>query len=195
MDPLAILFGSFALMLVAGVPIAYALGLASLLTMWSAGIPLALFVQQMYQGINSFVLLAVPFFLLAGILMNLGEITDRLVRMSQALFGWMRGSLAVVNVVANMLMAGLSGSSVADVAGLGSILIPGMVKAGYPREFSVAVTISASTIGIIIPPSIFMVVYGAVGNVSIGAMFLGGAIPGLIIGLSQIAYCYVMAVR
>lgn len=195
MDPLAILFGSFALMLVAGVPIAYALGLASLLTMWSAGIPLALFVQQMYQGINSFVLLAVPFFLLAGILMNFGEITDRLVRMSQALFGWMRGSLAVVNVVANMLMAGLSGSSVADVAGLGSILIPGMVKAGYPREFSVAVTISASTIGIIIPPSIFMVVYGAVGNVSIGAMFLGGAIPGLIIGLSQIAYCYVMAVR
>ncbi|MEK7204581.1 MAG: TRAP transporter large permease [candidate division NC10 bacterium] len=195
MDPLAILFGSFALMLVAGVPIAYALGLASLLTMWQAGIPLALFVQQMYQGINSFVLLAVPFFLLAGILMNIGEITDRLVKMAMALFGWVRGSLAVVNVVVSMLFAGLSGSSVADVAGEGSIIIPAMIKAGYPREFSVAVTIASSTIGVIIPPSIFMVVYGAVGNVSIGALFLGGAIPGILIGLTQIVYCYVMAVR
>lgn len=195
MDPLAILFGSFVLMLVAGVPIAYALGLASLLTMWQAGIPLALFVQQMYQGINSFVLLAVPFFLLAGILMNLGEITDRLVHMANALFGRIRGSLAVVNVVANILMGGLSGSSVADVAGLGSILIPAMIKQGYPREFTVALTISASTIGIIIPPSIFMVVYGAVGNVSIGAMFLGGIVPGVLIGLTQIVYCIVRAVR
>jgi tripartite ATP-independent transporter DctM subunit len=195
MDPLAILFGSFALMLVAGVPIAYALGLASLLTMWQAGIPLALFVQQMYQGINSFVLLAVPFFLLAGILMNIGEITDRLIKMAMALFGWVRGSLAVVNVVVSMLFAGLSGSSVADAAGEGSIIIPAMIKAGYPREFSVAVTIASSTIGVIIPPSIFMVVYGAVGNVSIGALFLGGAIPGILIGLTQIVYCYVMAVR
>jgi tripartite ATP-independent transporter DctM subunit len=195
MDPLAVLFGSFALMLVAGVPIAYALGLASLLTMWQAGIPLALFVQQMYQGINSFVLLAVPFFLLAGILMNIGEITDRLIKMAMALFGWVRGSLAVVNVVVSMLFAGLSGSSVADVAGEGSIIIPAMIKAGYPREFSVAVTIASSTIGIIIPPSIFMVVYGAVGNVSIGAMFLGGAVPGILIGITQIIYCYVVAVR
>jgi TRAP-type C4-dicarboxylate transport system permease large subunit len=169
MDPLAVLFGSFALMLVAGVPIAYALGLASLLTMWQAGIPLALFVQQMYQGINSFVLLAVPFFLLAGILMNIGEITDRLIKMAMALFGWVRGSLAVVNVVVSMLFAGLSGSSVADAAGEGSIIIPAMIKAGYPREFSV--------------------------DVSIGALFLGGAIPGILIGLTQIVYCYVMAVR
>ena len=185
MDPLAVLFGSFVIMLAAGVPIAYALGVASLLTMWQAGIPLQVFVQQMYQGINSFVLLAVPFFLLAGILMNLGEITDRLVRMTNALFGRIPGSLAVVNVVANILMGGLSGSSVADVAGLGSILIPGMTKAGYPREFTVALTVSASTIGIIIPPSIFMVVYGAVGNVSIGAMFLGGVVPGVLIGLTK----------
>jgi tripartite ATP-independent transporter DctM subunit len=195
MDPLAVLFGSFVIMLAAGVPIAYALGLASLAAMWQAEIPLAVFVQQMYQGINSFVLLAVPFFLLAGILMNLGEITDRLVRMTNALFGRIPGSLAVVNVAANILMGGLSGSSVADVAGLGSILIPGMIKAGYPREFTVALTISAATIGIIIPPSIFMVVYGAVGNVSIGAMFLGGVIPGLLIGLTQIGYCVVQAVR
>ena len=195
MDPLAVLFGSFVIMLAAGVPIAYALGVASLLTMWQAGVPLQVFVQQMYQGINSFVLLAVPFFLLAGILMNIGEITDRLVRMTNALFGRIPGSLAVVNVVANMLMGGLSGSSVADVAGLGSILIPGMTKAGYPREFTVALTVSASTIGIIIPPSIFMVVYGAVGNVSIGAMFLGGIVPGVLIGLTQIGYCIFQAIR
>ncbi len=195
MDPFTILFGSFVVMLAVGVPIAYALGFASLLAMWKAGIPLGLFVQQMFQGINSYVLLAVPLYLMAGVLMNIGEITDRLIRMANALFGWIRGSLAIVNVVVSILFGGLSGSSVADVAGEGSIIIPAMIKAGYPREFSVAVTIASSTLGIISPPSIFMVVYGGVGDVSIGAMFLGGAVPGILIGLTQIVYCYILAVR
>jgi len=195
MHPLLVLFGSFALMLAGGMPIAYALGLSSLLTMWQAGIPFALFVQQMYQGVSGYVMLAVPLFLMAGILMNIGEVTERLINMANAVLGRIRGSLAQVNVLVSMLFAGLSGSSVADTAGIGSILIPAMIKTGYPREFSVAVTIASSTVGIIIPPSIFMVVYGGVGEVSIGAMFLGGAVPGVIIGLSQMAYCYVMAVR
>ncbi len=195
MDPIFLLFLLFAGMLILGVPIAYALGTSSLVIILLEGLPLTVVVQKAYQSLDSFILLAVPFFLVIGMLMNSSTITQRLLDMANAMFGKMRGSLAQVNVVTNMLMGGISGSSVADVAGLGSVLIPAMIRQGYPRAFSVSVTAAASTIGIIIPPSIFMAVYGAVGDVSIGALFLGGAIPGVMIGLSQMAYCWYLARR
>jgi TRAP-type transport system large permease protein len=195
MDPVLLIFTALVVLLVTGVPIAYALGASALLVIWTEGLPLSIFVQRAYQSIDSFVLLAVPFFLMVGILMNSGAISARLLEMASAMFGRTRGAVAKVNVVASMLFGGLSGSSVADVAGIGSVLIPAMIRQGYPAKFAVALTAASSTIGIIVPPSIFMVVYGAIGNVSIGAMFLAGAIPGLLIGVTQLFYCAWIARR
>ncbi|HEX6979729.1 MAG TPA: TRAP transporter large permease [Alphaproteobacteria bacterium] len=193
MDSVILLFGTFAALLVLGVPIAFALGLSSLLIIWIEGLPISILAQTAYRGLDNFILLAVPFFLIVGVLMNVGTITERLLDLAGAMFGKTRGALAKVNIVASMLFAGLSGSSVADVAGIGSVLIPAMIKQGYPRAFAVAVTAASSTIGIIIPPSIFLAVYGAVGDVSIGALFLGGAVPGLLIGATQLIYCHYLA--
>lgn len=193
MDPILMLFLIFAGLMVLGVPIAYSLGTSSLIIIFLEGLPLAVVAQKAYQSLDSFILLAVPFFLIVGTLMNASTITERLLELSSAMFGKTKGALGKVNVVASMLFGGLSGSSVADVAGIGSVLIPNMIRQGYTREFAVAVTAASSTIGIIIPPSIFMAVYGAVGDVSIGAMFLAGAVPGVLIGFSQIAYCVYLA--
>ena len=195
MDPVLLVFGSLVFFLLLGVPIAYALGASSLVVILQAGLPLSIFAQRTYQSLDNFVLLAVPFFLLVGLLMNTAGISTRMLDFASAMFGRTRGALAKVNIVVSMLFAGLSGSSVADVAGMGSVLIPAMIKNGYPRSFAVAVTAASSTIGIIIPPSIFMVVYGAVGDVSIGALFLAGAAPGALIGVTQLAFCHVLAVR
>jgi len=188
MDSLVLIFVALAALLLAGVPIPFALGGASLVVIVHDGLPLTIIAQQAYRALDSFVMLAVPFFLFVGILMNVSAITARLLEFTGAMFGRTHGALAKINVVVSMLFGGLSGSSVADVAGIGSVLIPAMIKEGYPRGFSVAITAASSTIGIIIPPSIFMVVYGAAGDVSIGAMFLGGAVPGVLIGLTQLAY-------
>jgi len=195
MDPILLLFGTFVALLLVGVPIAYALGASSALVVYQQDLPLTVLAQTAYQGLDSFILLSVPFFLLMGVLMNAGAITDRLLEFARAMFGKTRGSSGKVTVVASMLFGGISGSSVADVAGIGSVLIPAMIKEGYPRAYAVAVTAASSTIGIIIPPSIFMAVYGSVGDVSIGALFLGGAIPGIFIGLTQLAYCTYLARR
>jgi tripartite ATP-independent transporter DctM subunit len=193
MDPILLLFLSFFVLLVLGVPIAYSLGAASTLTIYTLDLPLTIVAQTAYQGLDSFILLSVPFFLLVGVLMNASQITERLLEFARAMFGKIRGSTAQVNVVSSMIFGGISGSSVADVAGTGAVLIPAMIKEGYSRAFSVAVTAASSTIGIIIPPSIFMAVYGSLGDVSIGALFLGGAIPGALIGVSQMAYCAYLA--
>lgn len=195
MSQIVILFISFFAMVFLRVPVAYALSLASLLVIVNEGLNPVLLVQQMFHGLNSFPLLAVPFFLLAGQLLNSGLITERLLRLSQALVGHIRGGLAHVNVVVSMLFAGMSGSSTADTAGVGSVLIPAMIKRGYDRKFTIALTAASSTMGVIIPPSILMVIYGATGGVSIGGLFLAGAIPGAIVGLSQMAYSYYAAVR
>ena len=189
MDPVILLFVALVVLLLLGVPIAYALGGASLVLIVWADLPLAIIVQRAYQSLDNFVLLAVPFFLFVGILMNASAITARLLEFASAMFGRTYGAVAKINVVVSMMFGGLSGSSVADVAGIGSVLIPGMINEGYPRNYAVALTAASSTIGIIVPPSIFMVVYGAVGDVSIGALFLAGAIPGGLIGLTQLAYC------
>lgn len=193
MDPILLLFLVFAGLMVLGVPIAYSLGASSLVVILLEGLPVAVLSQKAFQSLDSFVLLAVPFFLIVGTLMNASTITERLLEFAGAMFGKTRGALAKVNVVASMLFGGLSGSSVADVAGIGSVLIPSMIREGYSRSFAVAITAASSTIGIIIPPSIFMAVYGAIGDVSIGAMFLAGVVPGVMIGGVQLAYCMYLA--
>ncbi len=195
MNPVALLFLSFFALVVVRVPIAYALALSSLLVVHVEGLRPTLVVQQMFQGLNSFTLLAVPFFLLAGQLLNTGLITDRLIRLAQAVVGHIRGGLAHINVVVSMIFAGMSGSSTADTAGVGGVLIPAMIKRGFDRRFTIALTAASSTMGSIIPPSIMMIVYGAMGGVSIGGLFLAGAIPGAFIGLAQMAYGYYYAVR
>ncbi len=193
--PFVTLIGCFLLFILLRVPIAFAIGLASIVTIMQLGIPLTSVMNQMYASVNSFPLLAVPFFLLLGRLMNDGGITDRLLKFADASVGHIRGGLAHVNVMVSMMFASLSGSGAADTASVGAVMIPAMKKAGYPAPFSVAITAASSVLGGVIPPSILMVIYGAFGNVSIGALFLGGIVPGLMIGLSQMSYAYIVARR
>lgn len=184
---------SFLALIVLRVPVSFALLVSSILTIVLEGIPLTVVMQKLFEGLNSFAILAIPFFYLVGNLCNTGGITQRLMRLSYAICGHMRGALAQINVVVSMFFAGLSGSSTADTAGVGGILIPEMIKHGYSKEFTVAVTAISSTMGVIIPPSVLMVVYGSMGNVSIGALFLGGVVPGIFIGFGQMFMCYLFA--
>jgi C4-dicarboxylate transporter, DctM subunit len=161
----------------------------------SMAIPLAVMPMKMLYGVDSFPLLAVPLFMLAGELMSAGGITARIVRFATALVGWITGGLAHVNIVVNMIMAGMSGSAVADAAATGSILIPAMVRVGFTASFAAAVTAAAATIGPIIPPSIPFVLIGSIAQVSIGRLFLGGAIPGVIMGLFLMATSWWVARR
>lgn len=191
-----VLFVGFAVLAILRVPIAFALILASLVLFFTEDrLEPWVLTQRMFSGVDSFVLLAVPFFILAGHVMNEAKVADRLIRLAYAVIGSIRGGLGMVNVLVSMLFAGISGSSTADTAAVGSVLIPQMRRRGYPDEFSVAVTASASVMGVIIPPSILMVVWGSLTNTSIGAMFLGGFIPGALIGLSLMGIVYVSARR
>jgi tripartite ATP-independent transporter DctM subunit len=193
-----ILLAMVAMMIVCfgiGMPVAFAMGLTSVVFVIVSGVPWVLIPMRMLAGVDSFVLMAVPFFLLAGSLMNTGGITKRLVEFSSALVGHLRGGLTHVTVVANMIMAGMSGSATADAAGTGSFLIPAMEKGGYPRDYAAAVVGAASTIGPIIPPSIPFVIYGAMTGVSVGRLFLGGAVPGVVMGICLMVACYVIARR
>lgn len=186
-----LLVGLFLLLLVMGLPIAYILGWVAIVGISNLqGIPLITVVQRMFSGLNSFTLLAVPLFIFAANLMNKGSISERLIDFSTSLVGHIRGGLGHANVLVSMLFAGISGSSQADTAGIGKILIPGMIKEGYSKETAVGVTAASSTIGIIIPPSIPMVIYSSVANASIGALFLGGIVPGILIGLGQMTIVY-----
>ncbi len=179
---LALIVAFFALLML-GLPIAYALAGAGLAAVLVQGkLNLTIVAGKMFEGLDSFALLAIPFFMLAGALMNEGGITRRLIRFAQAIIGWVPGGLAYVNVVASMLFAGISGSAAAEAAAIGSVMIPSMKKEGYEEEFAAALTAAASTMGPIIPPSIPMILYGIIANVSIGALFLAGAIPGLLLG-------------
>ncbi len=181
---IAQLFGVFLVLLMAGAPVATALLLSSIINVALFGFPETIVAERMLNSINSFTLLAVPFFILSGVIMNRGGLTTRMVDVSKAFFGHFRGGTAQVNVVANMLLAGVSGSASADCAAIGSMLIPTMKKEGYPPGFAVGITAAASCIGPIIPPSIVMVIYGAMTNLSIGRLFLAGAIPGVLIGIA-----------
>jgi len=190
----AVLFGIFFLLLVLRVPVAVAMGLACLPMLFlEKQLSLMLLVQETFNAYNSFILLAVPFFLLTANLMNIGGITDRLVRLSRALVGRLPGSLAQVNVVLSIFFAGISGSSTADAASQGKIFIEAQTKEGYDLSFSVAITAVSAVMAVIIPPSILMIVWGGVLTTSIGALFLAGIVPGLLIGLVQMLTVHVYA--
>ncbi len=184
-----ILIGSFILFIALRFPIAYSLGISSVITVLYLGMPVEMVAQNTVKGINKFSLMAVPFFIISGDLMSQGGIANRLVNLANALVGWMRGGLAVVNIVASMFFGGISGSSAADTASLGPILIPMMNKQGYDNEFSTGITCASSVQGMLIPPSHNMVIYAMVaGSVSVGALFLAGFVPGMLLGLFLLIY-------
>ncbi|WP_421929045.1 TRAP transporter large permease [Neoaquamicrobium sediminum] len=189
------LFGTFLITLALGVPVAICLGLASLAYIVASGMPLVIIPQRMFAGIDVFVLLCIPGFILAGNLMNGGGITERVIRFANALVGWMRGGLGMTNVAGSMLFGGISGTAVADAASLGSVLIPGMKKSGYPADFSAAITAASSTVGPMIPPSVPMIIVGALSGISVGQMFLAGAVPGILMGIGMMVACYIISVR
>ena len=175
----------FFIMAFTGIPITFSLLLSSVGGLYFSDISIMVVAHRLYEGINSFPLLAVPFFLLAGRLITSAGVSQDLVNLSESLIGPLRGALAHINVLVSMFFAGISGSSTADTAGIGSIMIPAMLKKGYPKDYTVAVTAASSTLGVIIPPSLLMVIYGCMGGVSVGALLIGGIIPGILVGLSQ----------
>jgi C4-dicarboxylate transporter DctM subunit len=174
-------FSSFALLLVAGAPMVFVLGVASALTLALAtDVPMVVVAQRLYNGLDSFPLMAIPFFILSGLIMEHGGIARAIVGLAAALVGWVRGSLFMVATVTSTFLSGISGSGSADTAAVSSILLPEMRRRGYDIDYSVAVVAAAGALGPIIPPSIIMVVLAMVCDLSVGAMFLGGIIPGLI---------------
>src|SRR5215208_7996587 len=196
MDAL-ILLGSFFVLMIIGLPVAYAMGLAALVGAWWIDIPLDAVMIQIASGVNKFSLLAIPFFVLAGAIMAEGGMARRLVAFAGVLVGFIRGGLSLVNILASTFFGAISGSSVADTASIGSVLIPEMIRNGYPRLFAVNVTISGSLQPLLIPPSHNAVIYSlaAGGTVSVGALFMAGVIPGLLLGLSLMMLCFYIARR
>ncbi len=194
---LAFFLPAFLLFLMLGLPVFFGLLAAPGVLLWLNGQPrdLALLYRNVYNGMDSFPLMAIPFFMLAGVLMNRGGITARLVEFAQSIMGHFRGGLAHVNILSSMLFAGLSGSAVADTSAIGSMLIPAMVKNGYTRKFSAAITAASSVIGPIIPPSGIMIIYSYVMGESVAALFLAGIIPGILVGVGLMLMTWVMAHR
>lgn len=178
-----------------GLPIAFALAAVSIGVLAFSGADLSIVAQRLYRGTNSFPLLAVPLFILAGSIMNHSGISSRLVDFARALVGAMRGGLAAVNVVTSMFFAGMSGTSMSDTAAVGGVMIPQMIRRGYSRAFSAAVTASSSTIGIIIPPSVPMVILAAYMGISTGALFAAGLLSGVLLGIGLIAVAWVVSIR
>ncbi len=191
------LFGLFFVLLLLGMPVVFAMGLASVvfLVLFGQGLPLTVIPHQLVAGVDNFPLLAIPFFFLAGELMNAAGITQRLVAFSTALVGHIRGGLAYVVIITNIIMAGFSGTALADASATGSVLIPAMKREGYDPEFAAAVTSAAATIGPIIPPSIPMIIYAVIAEASVGSLFLAGVIPGLLMGLYLFATVYYISKR
>ena len=192
---IALLFVLLACCIFFSIPIAFSMALTSLIGLVSLEIPLKTAITQAFQGVDSFTLMAVPFFILAGNIMGKGGIIGQIINFSNALVGNVRGGLAHVNIVSSMIFSGVSGSGVADSSAIGSMLIPSMVKQGYDKDFSVVVTCTSSTIGPIIPPSIPFVLYGIYTRQSIGRLFLGGVIPGLMIGLGLMLMVHLVCLK
>ena len=181
---LGLMFAALVILLVVGVPVAVSLAGASLLYILIDGMPPVVMIHTMVNGVDSFPLLAIPFFILAGHLMNTAGITNKIFAFARALVGWMHGGLGHVNVGASVIFAGMSGAAVADAGGLGTIEIKAMRDAGYDTDFSVGITAASSTIGPIIPPSLPLVIYGVMASVSIGELFAAGLVPGLLMAVS-----------
>ncbi len=191
---LTVLFLTFFVLLLINMPIAFALGIAALTTLLvDDTLPINSIVTRAFVGVDSFTLLAIPFFIIAGELMNACGITERIVAFARSLVGHIRGGLAHVSIVSSMFFSGISGSATADASALGSMMIPAMKKNGFDADYAVAVNASSSAMGPIIPPSIMMVIYGSIANVSIAQLFLGGFVPGLIVGLGLMGMAYVIA--
>ena len=183
---LLVLFGVFAITLYTGVPVAWAIAFSTLVVIFSGLVPVppAWFAQQVYLGADSISLASIPLFLVAGGIMNEGGLTRRIIDLANDLFGWVRGGLGVVNVATCMIYGGITGSATADTGAVGSIMIPAMADKGYPRDFSAAVTAAAGTLGIILPPSVVMIMYGVITDTSIGGLFAAGIIPGIMLAIT-----------
>ena len=189
-----VLFGSLLFFFLLNVPIAVSIGLASLAAiLWSGSIPPVILVQKMFTAADSFPLMAVPFFILAGSLMEFGGISRRLVNFANSIVGRFSGGLAFVAIIASLFFGAISGAAAACVAAIGTILIPAMVRRGYDAPYATAVQATAGTLGVMIPPSIPMIIYGVMTGVSIGALFLGGILPGILVGVSLMAVAWFIA--
>ncbi|MGL4402679.1 MAG: TRAP transporter large permease [Fusobacteriaceae bacterium] len=190
------LLGSLFLFLVIRLPVAFALGVSATVTAIYMGIPTIVVAQKMVEGVKSFSLMAIPFFIIAGEIMGQGGISKRLIDFSNVIVGRVRGGLAMVNILSSMFFGGISGSSVADTSSIGTIMIPMMEKEGYDKDYAVNVTITSSTQGVIVPPSHNMIIYSvAAGGLSVGRLFLGGIVPGILLGLTLMALSYWIAVK
>lgn len=190
-----ILFITFFVLLFLGFPIAFALGLSTLTYLLFSDIPLTVIPLKMYAGIDVFVLLSIPGFIVAGNLMNHCGMTDRIIQFCNNLLGHIRGGLGLANIGASMIFSGISGTAVADTASIGSVMIPAMKKEGYEPDFACAVTASSSTIGPIVPPSLPMIIAGSLTGLSVGKLFLAGAVPGLLLALGLLATSYFISVK
>lgn len=190
----ALLFGTLFICLLIGVPIAISLGVAALVAIYfGSTLPLEIISQKAFTSLDSFPLLAIPFFMLAGILMGKGGVSKRLLNLATTMVGWITGGLSAVTIVASMFFAAISGSGPATVAAIGGFMIPEMIRKRYDSGFAAAVSASAGSIGVIIPPSIPFVLFGVIGSVSVGSLFLAGVIPGLLIGIGLILTSYIIA--
>jgi tripartite ATP-independent transporter DctM subunit len=192
---LAVLLISFVVLLLTGTSVAAAMLVAGMLSLFVGGMPVTIAAERMLGAVNSYTLLAVPFFIFAAVIMNRGGLTDRLLGVAKGFVGHFPGGSAQVDVLASIFFAGMSGSATADAASQGRILIPHMARQGYDKGFAAGVNSASATIGAIIPPSITMVIYGSVTNISVGALFLAGVIPGLVIGIGMMGVVWFLAVR
>ncbi len=191
-----VLLGSFFVMIMLRFPIAYAVGISTVLCLLTQGQALTILPNQMVRGVWSYSLMAVPFFITMGVLMGTGGISEKLIALANSLVGWMRGGLAMVNIVASYFFGGISGSASADTASLGSLLIPMMVNEGYDADFSTAVTITSSCEGLLVPPSHNMVIYATTaGGISVGSLFLAGYLPGALLAVSLMIGSYIISVK
>lgn len=190
-----LLFVIFVICLFLGVPVVFSLIFSSLVYLLLNDISLVVAAQKIYVGMDVFVLLSIPGFLLAGNLMSKGGMTDKIINFSNATVGYIKGGLGLANIVASMIFAGISGTAIADVSSLGNVLIPGMKKKGYEADFSVGVTVASSTIGPIIPPSLPMIIVGTLSGLSVGRLFVAGAIPGVLLGLGLMVVSYIISVK
>ncbi len=192
---LFVLLASFIALLILGVSVATAMIASAVLSLLANGLPMTIMAERVLSGINSYTLLAVPFFIFAAVIMNRGGLTDRLLEVARVFVGHFRGGTAQVDVLASVFFAGMSGSATADAASQGRILIPHMKKEGYDAGFAAGVNSASATIGAIIPPSITMVIYGSVTNLSVGALFLAGILPGLLVGIALMGTVTFLSVR
>ncbi|MCJ8144632.1 TRAP transporter large permease [Ancylobacter sp. A5.8] len=189
-----IFFGLLSAILI-GLPVAVAMGIVTTVALSTTTVPYAVIPMQMFAGMENFVFIAMPLFMIAGELMNRSGIAEDLIELASSVVGSIRGGLAMVNVGASMLFAEISGSAVADVAAQGTILIPQMERRGYPRAFAAAITSSSASIAIIIPPSLAFIIYGALAEVSVAKLFVAGVVPGLLLSAMLAGTCYIFAVR